>query len=284
MVALSITVPAMSGRPHPPDTTKTAFVAALDATGKPLTTLTRADWGVREDGVDRSIVEAVRATEPLQLVILIDTTKAVQPVVGDVRTALATFVAAIRSGAPDTEIALVGFGGSSVPLADFGRSPADLDRAVQRLFPDERESSALLESIVDVAKTLARRQSPRRAIVAINQEGSTEAGNLSPQAVAEAVFNSGASFWSVSYRTKQTGTAPQSRQIVLDALPQQAAGVHVLVNMPLALGANLTRVAEVLSAQYAVTYTRPDGATPKVLQMAVAHPRAQMLVPRTPPR
>ena len=63
--------------------------------------------------------------------------------------------------------------------------------------------------------------------------------------------------------------APQSRQIGLDALPQQAAGVHVLVNMPLALGANLTRVAEVLSAQYAVTYTRPDGATPK---------------PRTPPR
>ena len=55
----------MSGGPHPRDTTKTAFVAALDATGKPLTTLTRADWGVREDGVDRPIVEAIRATEPV---------------------------------------------------------------------------------------------------------------------------------------------------------------------------------------------------------------------------
>jgi hypothetical protein len=284
LVAAAMLTWSGNGLARPPDIQKTAFVAALDPTGKPLTALTKVDWGVREDGVDRPIIDAVRATAPLQLVILIDTTKAVQPSLTDLRGALTAFVSTIRSGNPDAAIALIGFGGSSVPLADFGKSAADLDRAVQRLFPDDRISSALLEAIVDASKSLAKRPSPRRAIVAINQEGSPESGNLAPQTIADAIVGSEASFWSVSYRAGQTGSTPPSRQIVLDALPPQTGGVRVLVNTPATLGANLTRIAEVLAAQYAVTYTRPDGATPKLLQMAVAVAGAQMLVPRTPPR
>ena len=56
--------------------------------------------------------------------------------------------------------------------------------------------------------------------------------------------------------------------------------------MPLAAGLDvqMKKVAEVLLGQYAITYERPDGAAPKMLQMAVARPGAQMLVPQMPPQ
>jgi hypothetical protein len=263
---------------------RTVFAGALDSTGVPITDLTTIDWGVREDGIDRPLVDAVRATDPLQVMLLVDTTRSMERVVGDLRRAVATFVQTLRAGGGEAAIALVSVGGSSTVVADFGKPAADLDRAVQRLYTDRDTAGVLLEALLDAGKRLAARPSPRRAIVSINYDGAPESGDMAPQVPADAVTQARASYWAITFRDGQAAGSVPRRDVLLSNLTVQSGGVHVRVNTSMAIEPNLKRVAEVLLAQYAVTYSRPDGAAPKLLQMAVARPGAQMLVPRLPPK
>jgi hypothetical protein len=262
---------------------KTVFAGALDSTGAPIVDLTKADWGVREDGVDRPLVNVTRATDPLQVMLLVDTSHLVERSIADLRRSLTAFVQTLRAGGGEAAISLVGFGGTSQMLVDFGKPPADLDRAVSRVFADSVSSSVLLETLLDSAKTLSKRPSPRRAIVSVNYDSAPEGGNLAPQVPADAVLAARASYWAVTYRDAQSSGNVPRRDVLLTNLTVQSGGVHVRVNTAMAIEPNLKRIAEVLLAQYAVTYTRPDGPMPKLLQMAVARPGAQMLVPRIPP-
>ena len=275
---------------HTPHANFTVFVSALDSAGLPMTDLATETWGVREDGADRPIVSIKRATEKLNVVLLVDSTKLVQPYIDDIRKSCLTLVKTLRAGDPTAAVSLMTFGGSATTIVDFGKPEADLDKALQRLFPNQETGGVLFEGLIAASKQLTKLEAPRRAIVGLNLENEAEAsGNtITPQVVANAVLPSRASLWFVSFHNigageKTTGSQP-NRDLILANLPTQTGGIRNVVNTTNVLEANLKRVADVLLAQYAVTYTRPEGATPKLLQMAVARPGAQMLVPQMPPK
>src|SRR5260221_10860602 len=92
--------PAASARGLQSGGDKTVFAGALDATGAPITGLAKEDWGVREDGADRPIVDVKPATDPLGLIVMVDVTKGIESSVRAVRTALLSFVHAIQAGNP----------------------------------------------------------------------------------------------------------------------------------------------------------------------------------------
>jgi hypothetical protein len=267
---------------------KTVFAGALDSTGAPIAGLAKEDWGVREDGADRPLVDVKPATDPLGIVVLVDVTKGIESSVRDVRTSLVSFVHAVQAGNPSAVIGIMGVSGQSIMLADVGKSPADLDKAIQRLFPDSSQSTTFLEAIIESTKKLAKVPSPRHVIVALNLEGPPEASTVQPQIVANTVAASGASLWVVSYRntTSNTATAQggQLRDLIFNRLTTETGGIRLSISASSAIEGQLKRVSDMLLAQYAVTYKRPDGAAPKLLQMAVARPGAQMLVARTPPK
>src|SRR5207247_1949309 len=97
-------------------------------------------------------------------------------------------------------------GGAAVTVAEFGKSGADLDKVIQRLFPDESGSAVMLEAIAEAAKKLVNRPSPRRIILSLNLEGFPEASTIRTADVANAVLSSHAAFWAVSFRN-QTSTS-----------------------------------------------------------------------------
>jgi hypothetical protein len=76
----------------------------------------------------------------------------------------------------------------------------------------------------------------------------------------------------------------QNRDQILTNVPGQSGGIRLTVGTSSAIEPQLQKIAQVLLAQYIVTYERPDGAAPKMLQMAVARPGAKMLVSQTPPQ
>ena len=94
------------------------FVSVLTKADEPVLTLGPADFIVREDGRIREVLRARRATDPIDIALLIDTSQALGRQVADTRKAVEAFIDAMAGHAPD--------------LARRRRRPADDPDAVHR--------------------------------------------------------------------------------------------------------------------------------------------------------
>src|SRR5688572_32034582 len=92
----------------------TIYAGVVDRTGAPLVDLSADDFIVREDGIRREVLRVTPATDPLRIAVLVDTSQAMEPHVGDLRNALKTF---FREMQGRHEIALVAFGERPTILA-----------------------------------------------------------------------------------------------------------------------------------------------------------------------
>lgn len=243
---------------------KTILVTVLDKDGAPIRDLTAGEFAVTEDGARREVTAASLSTEPLFVSVLIDTSK---PQEGDVdrlrdlRTSLTTFVKTVHAASPTAEIALTTVGGAGVLVHDFTTQAVELERITSRLVPDQRSMAVVLEALIDAARGLRDKPSPRRAIVTLDF-ASREASTVQPTTVIEEVFKSGASVWAVSVHGSMGGTAPR-RDTAINHLTKNTGGVRATALLPSALESILKNLAFSLTSQYEVTYTRPDGSAPK---------------------
>jgi len=282
---------------------KTVYATAVDQNGRPIRELTAQEWLIREDGTDRSIVSVTQATDPMQVVVLVDITQPTRDSIADVRTGLLGFVHTLLAGSPNSKISIVTVSGRPAMLVDFGKPVADIEKAASRIFPDQGSGTVFLEAIQESGQRLTKAALARRVILTINLEGFPELSQVQPQNVATSVLQSNAALWAVSYRNNATTTAStvagdfqrgangagaaslgQARDLVLNGLTTQTGGARLTVNVASALEASLTQVADALLSQYAITYSRPDGGSPKVVQAAIARPGAHVLIARQPPK
>lgn len=240
------------------------MVTVLDDNNVPLKDLTPADISIYEDSVKRVTTSVELATEPLFVAVLIDNAKSPlgepEPT-RDMRTSLKAFVQTVLTASPTAQISLTTVGGAGIPLSNFTSNLVDLDRALNRLIADPRSGSVVLEAIIDVSKALAKKPGPRRAIFSIDM-ASKEGSSILPTKVAEEVRKAGASVWSVSVQGSLSVTSP-TRDTTLNYLVENTGGVRATALLPSALEMMLTRVAESLTTQYVVSYTRPDGPPSK---------------------
>ena len=99
--------------------------------------------------------------------------------------------------------------------------------------------------------------------------------------MADQVHAAHASLWALTYQNAESarvrGKVGANREAVLSNLTKQSGGIRIPVPQAAGLDVQMKKVAEVLLGQYAVTYERPDGAAPKMLQMAVARPAVMSL-------
>jgi hypothetical protein len=287
--------------------TKTVFAIALDSDDKPVTDMTKSDWAVREDGTDRDVVDLKPATDPLAVELLVDTTNAIDQSVADVRAGLQAFVQKIFAGTAPVTMTVFDVAGSEILAADNKKDEAEVEKAVTRTIADRTGSPVMLEAIQQSAKRLAKATTPRRIIVVVNLDGVPEASSLDAKTVISGVVASGASLWVVTYgnnATKNMGIKPgsgsgvaasgmpqggigtgnvgQNRDIVLSNVPGGTGGVRVMLSLSSGLSETLTRFAAVILSQYAVTYARPEGPLPKVVQMGSRREGVKIGYPSTP--
>jgi hypothetical protein len=288
---------------------KTVFAIALDANDKAVTDMTKEEWAIREDGADRTLVELKPATDPLDLVLMVDTSKSIQSSISELRSALLSFAHAIIDGSPGANISVVDVASAAVMVAENKKTKEDVDKILSKTFADQSETTVFLEGIVDAAKKLAKSPSPRRAIVVVNLDGIPEGSSIQPPQVIQQVVASGASLWAVSYQNTAsnmlstqsgsgaaaaaTGTkaggigsrnSGQNRDALLARVPPGTGGLRLTIGVPTALEVTLGKIAAALIGQYAVTYTRPDGPMPKVLQMGHVRDGVRIGYPATPPK
>jgi hypothetical protein len=267
---------------------KTVYATAVDQNGQPIRDLTAQEWLIREDGADRQIVGVKPATESIS----------------DVRAGVLAFVHKLLGGSPTSQISIMSVSGTPTMLVDFGKPAADIEKAATRIFQDQSSGTVFLESIQEAGKRLAKVPLARRVILTINLDGFPELSQLQPQNVATSVLQSNASLWAVSYRNAATVTAStvagsdiqhgasgvgsgnlgQARDLVLTNLSQQTGGIRLTVSVSSALETSLNQIADALLSQYAITYSRPDGGSPKVVQAAIARPGGHVLIARQAPK
>ena len=287
--------PRLSAREQ--DTTKTVYFTALDKSGKPLTDFTADDVAVFEDGKMRPTVSVKKATTPLSIVLLADTTKTVSgsgidrrstsgaaagELIRDIRDAFSAFVAQMSTADPKTEMALMEFGQAAIMVTDFSTKSDDLTKGIGHLVAKPNANSVLLEAIMEGSKELEKRPSPRRALVSINVEPSDEDSKEPANNIMKQLSNARAPLFSVSLQKGDLRNP--SRGPVLDGLTDKTGGRHDALVGQSALVGMLKQYADLLNAQMEISFMRPAGAPPQVIQMATPRKDIKFLQSKFPPK
>ncbi|HYT74333.1 MAG TPA: hypothetical protein VEL79_06265 [Vicinamibacterales bacterium] len=250
------------------DGRKAVFATAVATAAGPIRDLSAKDFVVHEDKATREVVDAELATEPLSILLLVDTT---QPPLGstaptlDLRTSLQTFVKMIRDGNPGAQFALTEIAGASVARTKFDAPPLDLDNAIQRLNPNIVSTAVMLEALADASRTIAEKPAPRRVIVTIDFGSHDTSAETTLNKVADDVHKSGASVWSVSVRGQ--GDETVARAAILNTVTLNSGGLRLTIVEPTGLVSQLKVIANSLLSQYTITFARQGGGALKNLKI-----------------
>lgn len=249
------------------------YVSVVDDKGAPVPDLTPADFIVREDGAAREVLRAGRATDPMQIAVLVDDTQAATPAILDERKGLQAFVAALNEG---HEIALVTFGERPTILVEYTPTLAKLTAGIDRIFSRPGSGSYLLEAILETTKGLQKREAKRPVIVALTTEGE-EFSNDYYVTVLEALRKSRAQFHAIIRSQGDpagaTSDAVRNRSFVLAEGTAQTGGRRDYILTDSAFATKLPELAAELKNQYLLVYARPQTLIPpEKLEVSVRRP------------
>lgn len=238
------------------------YVSAYDtATRAPVPDLGPEAFIVREDGVQREILNVTPATDPMALAIVFDNSAQASSTVSDLRRGLQTFLTAVDGIGPT---ALVGIADRPTIVADYTTDTSALTEAAGRIFAVPGSGATLLDAIREVAGGLGRRSETRASIVLVVTER-TEFSQLHHQQVLDALDESGAALHAlvlVNPGAELRDPPARERAIVLDQGTALTGGVRFDVLSSIAYEGRLREMAALLTSQYRVTYARPDSLIP----------------------
>jgi VWFA-related protein len=262
---------------------RSVYASVLDKAGAPVPSLAAGDFVVREDGVQREVLRAVRADEPLQIAVLVDTSQAVERYIPDIRRALKGFFDEMAGGGH--EFALIGFGERPTILTNYTRDRAQLEEGIGRLFARPGTGAYALDAIVDASRALRLREGARRAIVLITTEG-PEFSNRYHESVLEELRPSATLQAFVITRSRGIPRDQERREREL-TIAEGAADTggrreHLLTSM--ALPDRLRDLAIELKNQYRVDYAMPSALVPpEELEVGVTRAGLTVRAPRVLP-
>jgi hypothetical protein len=225
-VALALAIVARPSSGWTEAEERAVHVSVLDQGGTPVSGLGIRDFIVREAGVERPVLRVSAATDPLQIALLVDTSQAIEPYLGEVRSALKRFS---REIADRHQRALFALGEHSTRVADYSTDPARLEEGIGRLFGRTGGGASVADAIIEVSRGLRQREAARRVVVLI----AAEDPNLSDG----------------------------DHQAVMDDLRETNATLHIFflgkAGGSMTLERRLEALAAELDNQYLVIYARP---------------------------
>jgi hypothetical protein len=277
---VAVPIAGLAAPPRQDVVPKTALVTVVAEARGPVANLGPRDFVVREDRATRAVLDVRPATEPLFITLLIDTIRPPTGVLAatqDYRRGLAAFVSTIKDGNPDAQLAILDYAGATVTAIDFTAQAPMLHGYIQGLFPNRQADAVLIEAVVEGARKLGDKPSPRRAIVVVDFNARESSAVRAMQQAGETVHKSGATVWTVAVRT--TSATSSHREEVLNVVTRSSGGTRQTIIDASGLEAMLKGVANSLLSQYTVTFARPVNATVKSTQMETANGGKVLMTP-----
>lgn len=255
LLAILGSLPSPAAGPAPIE--RTVFVAVLDNNGAAVTDLTAADFVVKEGGKEREIVKAEPASQRMRIALAVE-----EPLVRDtsIRMAMFEFVKRLAGRA---EIALVTIGLRTTTIVDYTTDVAAFVQAINSFSMNPARESSIAEGVLELSSRFADNRPERPVLVVAALSGGqsgTEARN-----VLDKLRQSGATMYAAtlavgdSVSTLNSMADQSGREQVLGDGPKQSGGRRLSVNATSAMPAAMLQIASELLAQYAITYTLPDG-------------------------
>jgi VWFA-related protein len=239
---------------------RTLFVGAVDTAGEPVSGLGAEAFVIREDGVRREVLRVARATEPIDVAVLIDNSEAARDDITLFRESLSKFVSKM---APGNHVALIGLADRPTILVDYTDDTKRLTQATGRLFPMNGSGMTLLDAMVETSQGLQKRETPRAVMVPVITDG-VEFTNRYYLDVVNTVRKA-----STAVHMVTIGQFPHSeeqglreRSYLLDFGPRTTGGQRITLVSALGLDQAMQRLARELLSQYKVTYARPQSLIP----------------------
>ena len=227
-------------------TTKLVFVSATDEKGAPVLDLTRADLQVTENGSPREVTRVSRGNGPLRIVLLVDSSTSMGPMMSAFRTALHGFVNAIG---PLNEISFISTGGQlrvrTPPTRDRQLLGTEIDR-----FASGGGANAFLDTLIEADRrflTSAPGQWPVMVIVTTDNGEVRREFNLDRyNAFMNSFVARGAAAHAVILRGKETGPVSE---LTLN-LVENTRGLHSEINTDISLPDQLAAIARRVNADH----------------------------------
>jgi VWFA-related protein len=279
-------VPLSAQRSQRPSESRTrqVYVSVVDNAGKPVTGLTAADFRVREDGTVREVLSAGPATEPIAIAVGVDDSQSAQKYIQFIRDGLTGFVKRLDGKA---QIALTTFGERPTVLVDYTESAAALQKGITRIFSRQGGGAYLLEALVELSRGMERRENaPRKAIVILTVEAGPEFSNLYSKNVIDALKRSGATLHVLALGTPAASDTDEMRnrnQSIAEGT-SLTGGRRDQVLAESGIGDRLIQLADELTNQYVVSYSRPESLIPpQKLDVGANKPGLTVRAPKLAP-
>ena len=259
---------------------RTLFVSAVDRKGEPVEGLGPDAFVVREEGRRREVLRVSRATEPIDLALLVDNSQAVTDDVVHIREALSKFVAAMG---PEHRIALIGLAERPTAIVPYTTDRSQLAAAISRFFQVSGSGMTLLDALYETSRGLRSTSGERAVFVPVVTDGVEFTNRYSKDVVRE-LREAGAAVHAVTIGRFPFSDEHSNRErtFVLDDAPKGTGGQRISLLAPQALPAMMERLARELSAQYKVVYGRPE--SPYEWNVEVTSARPDLTVRGTPAR
>lgn len=260
------------------------YVSVVDKKGVPVETLAVADLTIKEDGAAREVLKVERATDPMQIALLVDTSTTTQATVTDMRTSLKAFTSAIWAKSPDTQIALYSFGERPGLEVDYSSSAVNLERRIDRIFSASGSGAYFIDAIIDAAAGLRKRKATRAVIVAYVDENGPEFSSRRHDVAYEAVAAAQSSLWVVAKQAFSNSTSTlenRERAMVIGDVTIRTGGRNAMVFDGSALKLKFADVATQLLSQFVVTYGRVESLVPpEKLEIRLVNQDLRLASPR----
>jgi len=259
----------------------TMFVSAVDRDGVPVAGLDPDDFIIRADGARREVLRVSRATEPMDIAVLVDNSTAARQTINHLRGALPGFVSRLASS---NEVALIGLADRPTIIVDYTRDIEKLSDAADGIFALPNSGMTLLDAITETSQGLTRREGTRAAIVAIITEGPEFTNRYSRDVVARlkdvraALYVVGVGRFSYSDEH-----ATRERVFVMDDGTKASGGQRITMLTSNAIGSALEKIAAELTSQYKVVYASPDTLI-RATEITVSSARDGVTMRGTPAR
>ena len=250
-----------SASQRPVSRERSLFVSAVDSSGEPVDGLGPDAFVVREDGVRREVLRVSRATEPIDVAILVDNSQAASDEITFFRDGLSKFVAKM---APGNHLALIGLADRPTILVDYTNDTKRLSDTVGRLFPMSGSGMTLLDAMFETSKGLEKRETPRAVMVPVLTDG-VEFSNHYHRDVVTTLRKARTAVHMVTIGQFPHSEEPQGtreRSLLLDLAPRETGGQRISLLSSHGLDPALQRLARELLSQYKVTYGRPESLIP----------------------
>jgi Mg-chelatase subunit ChlD len=139
------------------------FVRVQTVNGSPVTTLGAADFHVREDGVERPIARAGLASGPMRILLLVDASASMGPMLTDFRRALHEFADALPDG---HEVAFISISGQLRVRVEPTADRDALQKAIS-LFASEGGANVLIDALFEADRRFLRTAPERWPVIVL---------------------------------------------------------------------------------------------------------------------